>query len=211
MEADTEKPFSEYEKYLSCISIKRKNRIERFRFEKDKTVSLCSELLIRCKLSEILEVNPKEIILESKENGKPYVSNFENIHFSLSHSRNMILLAVDKDRIGADIELIEKDNTNIAKSFFTNSEYNYIIKSENPTKSFYTVWTMKEAYLKMTGDGIVNGLDNFDVFSTKFKRMLKTYIYKDKYMTAICSEIWNNKEIKPVTVNIRDILGCILP
>lgn len=211
MTVDIEKPFSEYEKYIKFISEKRKRRIAGFRFDKDKIVSLCSELLIRCKLSEILNTKPNEIIIETDNNGKPYVSNFENIFFSLSHSGDMILLAIDTCRIGADIELIKKDNTALAKSFFTNGEYDFIINSEDSVRSFYMVWTMKEAYLKMTGEGIINGLDNFDVFNANFNKMLKNYSDSDKYMTAICKERWDKKELNPVKVNIRDILGCFLP
>lgn len=211
MFVDNSKPFSEYEKYLKYISIKRKNRIERFRFEKDKIISVCSELLIRNKLSEILDVCPDEIKIDNYENGKPYVSNFNDIHFSLSHSGDMILLAVDKYRIGADTELIKKNCTSIAESFFTNSEYKNIMNSENPTKSFYSVWTMKEAYLKMTGEGITKGLDNFDVFDAKMKEMFKTYSYSNKYMTAICRDSWYKEELRPILVNISDLLGCFLP
>ncbi len=211
MIVDTAKPFSEYENYLKYISVKRQKRIERFRFEKDKIISLCSELLIRSELSKILNVCPSEINIENDEKGKPYVSNFENIHFSLSHSGEMILLAVDNSRIGADTEQVKKNHADVAKSFFTNNEYKYISNSENPTKKFYMVWTMKEAYLKMTGEGITSGLDNFDVFSTKFKEMLKTYSYNSKYMIAICRDSWKKEDLKPVIVNLSDLLGCYLP
>ena len=109
MEADTEKPFSEYEKYLSCISLQRKNRIERFRFEKDKTVSLCSELLIRCKLSEILEVNPKEIIIEKIDDPAQIKENEDVLKESINIDLNL-----EKDIIEpkADIAI---ENENIPK------------------------------------------------------------------------------------------------
>ncbi len=196
---------------MKFVSEERQNRIKRFRSEKDKMISLLSGLLIRSKLAEFLETDPNKIEIVKGENGKPYVSNFENIHFSLSHSGEMIMLALDENNIGADTELIKKDNTDIAESFFTNTEYEYISNSENPTKNFYKIWTMKEAYLKMTGEGLTKGLDNFDVFDPKINKMLKTYSYSDKYMTAICSEKWNKEEFKPLFVNISDILGRFLP
>lgn len=211
LEVDTEKTFSEYEKYLEFVSEERQKRIMRFRFEKDKIISLCAGLLTRYSLGKTLNTDPKTLRFEREKNGKPYSADFENIHFSLSHSGNLIVLAVDNCRIGADTEIVKKSKENIAKSFFTNNEYKYIINSENPTKSFYMIWTMKEAFLKMTGDGLTKGLDNFDVFDANFEKMFKTYSYNDNYMITICKDNWNDEELLTKKVNISEILGFFMP
>ena len=94
------------------------------------------------------------------EHGKPYVSGEDPIFFSLSHSGEYVLLAVSDSEIGADIQLrIRKDYEHMAKHFMTQTEYELWCK-QLPGKQrelFYQIWTGKEAYLKLTGEGMTAG------------------------------------------------------
>lgn len=47
----------------------------------------------------------------------------------------------------------------IAERFFSPEEFELIKRSEDPRTLFLRFWTRKEAYLKLKGDGISEGLD----------------------------------------------------
>ena len=86
MYIDKNKEFSCYEQYLPLISKRRKDKISRFYFDKDKTVSLLTGLLIRNEISQRLGIIPSDIEFGYGEHGKPYVLNSRDYHFSVSHS-----------------------------------------------------------------------------------------------------------------------------
>ena len=88
--ADLLKPFAEYEKYLPLVSLERQEKISRLKSEKDKIISLCTELLIRHEISQQLNIPFSEIVFGYGEHGKPYVLNDRDYCFSVSHSDNCI-------------------------------------------------------------------------------------------------------------------------
>jgi len=75
-----------------------------------------------------------------------------NISFSLSHSGDLVLLAVDDKQIGVDLEFMkERKYLDIADYFFEPEEVRFL--QNNQTKeNFYTLWTLKEAFIKCLGE-----------------------------------------------------------
>ena len=103
MYIDKNKEFSCYEQYLPLISKRRKDKISRFYFDKDKTVSLLTGLLIRNEISQRLGIIPSDIEFGYGEHGKPYVLNRCDYHFSVSHSGNAIVFVGDSFPVGIDL------------------------------------------------------------------------------------------------------------
>lgn len=94
------------------------------------------------------------------EHGKPYIAGNKPIHFSLSHSGEYVLLAVSDREIGADIQQMkEVDFDKLAKHFMTEDELNrwQVETPEIKKELFYQIWAGKEAYLKLTGEGMTAG------------------------------------------------------
>jgi 4'-phosphopantetheinyl transferase len=121
-------------------------------------------------LSKYIGSEPSEVQFAYSSTGKPSLSSEQNtghICFNLSHSNQYALCAVTLDRlIGIDLEYIRPvhDMLSIAKRYFTPDEYETIL-SLSPNKryqAFYGLWTLKEAYLKATGEGL-GGLGNVEI------------------------------------------------
>lgn len=113
--------------------------------------------------------------------GKPYFEELldqkkveQTIHFSISHSGNWWACLIGTQKMGLDIEdmqskrfrgdSIAEDRARlgaIAKRFFTQKEYEYVL--EEGIKGFTDIWVRKEAYLKFFGTGISQGLNAFSV------------------------------------------------
>lgn len=75
------------------------------------------------------KIDSSKLIISHNEFGKPLI---ENIYFSLSHSNNIVCLAISNRDVGVDVEVIEeKDNDLLAKKIMTDDEYNEYLKDNN--------------------------------------------------------------------------------
>ncbi len=91
----------------------------------------------------------KEIEIKYLENGKPYFEGNER-YISISHSKEDVLVGINKKPIGVDIEVIRPFEKKLIKRYFTPEEAEFIDTEEK----FFLVWTVKEAFLKLTGEGL---------------------------------------------------------
>lgn len=148
-------------KAYSSVSKDRQDKIDFYRFEKDKKLSAGAYLLLKKLLSEENITNP---LFKTEKYGKAYISNFENVYFNLSHSGKMVLCAISDREVGVDIEYSDPEiDLNIAKLYFYNGEYESIMNSQNPADEFFEYWVLKESYMKYTGLGMNLKLDSFEI------------------------------------------------
>ena len=139
----------------------RKEKINFYRFEKDKKLSAGAYLLLKKLLDEENITDP---IFKTEKYGKAYISNNDNIHFNLSHSGKIVLCAISDMEVGVDVEYVDSEiDLDIAKQYFYNSEYETIMNSNNPSDEFFKYWVLKESYMKYTGFGMNLELDSFEI------------------------------------------------
>lgn len=146
-----------YEKAYNMVSPERREKANRFRFVSDKLLCIGAELLLMKALH-----SEKALQFTYSENLKPYLSN-RNEFFNLSHSGDYVMCAVSDSEVGCDIEKIEKVRMNVAKRFFSEKEYEFINKSDNPDLAFCRIWTIKESYMKATGTGLCNDIASIEI------------------------------------------------
>ena len=148
-------------KAYNLVSKNRQEKIDFYRFDKDKKLSCGAYLLLKKLLAEKNITNP---IFKTEKYGKVYISNHENIHFNLSHSGKIVLCAISDMEVGADVEYIDREfDLNIAKHYFYNREYENIMKAKNIPEEFFKYWVLKESYMKYTGLGMNLNLDSFEI------------------------------------------------
>lgn len=119
--------------------------------------------------------------------GKPYFKNLP-CHFSLSHSGEYVFCAVSDEEIGADIQMCKTlKNHHLEKRYFTEREQQLLVgeKGEERQKKFYRLWTKKEAYGKLTGDGIGDavGLDTQELSESV---LWEEWYLKKGYSITVC-------------------------
>ena len=107
------------------------------------------------------------------EKGKPEVDGF---FFNLSHSEDYVVLAVSDKPVGCDIEKIKSAREGIARRYFSDKENLYLesFQGDSRIQEFYRIWTIKESYVKMTGEGI-----SFTKSFPEVRFEEKIYIYRD--------------------------------
>ena len=172
---------------MSLLSLKEKEYVCRYKFEKDRLRSLIGRLMlfvfadrytdesfkevnIITGTDEFTEEKISDIVISIDENGKGRIENREGLFFNISHSKDYCVLALADEEVGVDIQEIKPLKTNIPKRFFTEYDNEYIDQSEEGRiERFTEVWSAKESFAKLTGNGIGEG---FATFYEDFERMV---------------------------------------
>lgn len=86
--------------------------------------------------------------------GKPWFPDCPDLHFSVSHSGPLSLCALADTPVGADVELVRPRSKGLPRYALSHREYAWYEARGGCWEDFYTLWTMKEARVKCTGEGI---------------------------------------------------------
>ena len=147
-------------------------RADRLQEQHKREQFLAARGLLRTILGGYLGTKPEELQFAVGENGKPHLSGSggcdDQIHFNLSHSGALFLLAVAADReVGIDAEqlLDETPIHNMARLAFSPREQAelFALQGHLQRSAFYRCWTRKEACLKACGLGFALPPNSFNV------------------------------------------------
>lgn len=90
--------------------------------------------------------------------GKPEIVDFP-LHFSISHSGDYVLCVSSEREVGADIQQLQPvDSRKLAGRFFTEKERTALEECSSEAEKqrlFFRMWAEKEAYGKLTGQGVI--------------------------------------------------------
>ena len=138
---------------------------------------LC-ELLAEWSRVHQLPINQQPTFLYN-DYGAPYIEG--GPHFSISHCKRGIAVAVSENPIGIDIEAIRTFSPDLMRKTMSPAEQQRITSSATPDQEFIRLWTQKEALLKLQGTGIISDLHHVlthaqDVSWTEISPLDKGYI-----------------------------------
>ena len=153
----------------------------------------------------LLDGNPlKDNALSLEGNGRPYFSD-RHADFNISHSGNIAAVSYIsglEQRTGCDIELVRSkvNARGIAELYFSPFEIDYVFASIGKTRDidntgssigesevrFFTIWTLKECFLKLRGLSVFNMRDTpsfisrqgLFTFDTKVFSPVAFYVYE---------------------------------
>ena len=113
------------------------------------------------------------------EYGAPYIEG--GPHFSISHCKRGIAVAVSENPIGIDIEAIRTFSPELMRKTMNEDEQLRITSSAIPEVEFIRFWTQKEALLKLQGTGIISDLHHvldhtLDLSWTEISHLSHDYI-----------------------------------
>lgn len=166
---------------LQAVSPQRREQALHFRHEEGQRLCLAAYLLLKEALleQEGIAENP---LFEYGEHGKPRIVGHPELHFSLSHCREAAVCVLSRWPVGIDVESVGRYRESVARYAMNDEELRHILQSERQEVAFTRLWTMKESLLKLTGEGINDGMKNVldGVPATRFtttERLDKNYIY----------------------------------
>lgn len=140
--------------------------------------------------------------IERHPKGKPYFPYLPDMHFSVSHSGGIFLCALSDEPVGIDIQEYKNrpDEAErcrkIAARFFHPDEVDAL--DADTVLAFYNIWTAKEAYVKLTGDGIDGDFSGFCIFD------LDEYLFQTELCSmslSVCTSDVTEVEIEKIDLN----------
>ena len=205
-----------YGRLLMIVDPEKRNRIQRFRHWQDAHRTLLADLLVRHLIYQTLDMVPQEVVFHHNAYHKPSLAGRDDFHFNCAHSGDWIVCAVGDHPIGIDVERIEPIDLLISRRFFSENE-NHALSNKGDSERlsfFYTLWTLKESYLKMVGKGLHQPLNSFSVSISSNRNIhlllddeiipnihFRSYPLDPDYSLAVCA----NSEPFPESIIVNDI------
>lgn len=145
---------SSYHTACRALPAAYQSRLSSFERFSDRQLFIGSRLLLRraCRDAGLPDF-PKTMT----ERKKPYFPDYPDFFFNLSHSGNMALCVVADTPVGCDIEALNPAHLRIAGRVMAPAElaaYQVTADEQDRLDYFYRLWTLKESYVKLTGEGI---------------------------------------------------------
>jgi 4'-phosphopantetheinyl transferase len=154
-------------KATSLLNREEQARANRYHFERHQRRFTIARAMLRIILSKYINVSPQQLIFSENEYGKPYLTNYPEVQFNLSHSGELALLAVGYERpLGVDLEFFsDRPFTGIGNIMFSKKEITAFqgVPHYLQTLAFFHIWAQKEALIKACGLGLSYPTQAFDV------------------------------------------------
>ena len=146
-------------------------RARRFHFERDRRHFTAARGLLRLLVGRYLGADPAAVRFGYGPRGKPFVTSPGGtaLRFNLSHSHGRALFAFASGReVGIDLEAgarLGDDWPGLVRRVFSARERGelFSLPAGRQRAAFLNGWTRKEAFLKATGLGLVDGLQSIEV------------------------------------------------
>lgn len=147
-----------------AVSQTRREKTDKLCFRKGKCLSLGVELLLmRACRDAGVDYARERIVTDALS--KPVFASCP-LQFNLSHSGQRVMCALSAFPVGCDVEKTGPAGPEIANRFFHKDEILALNACETPearADMFYRLWTLKESFIKCTGQGLRTPLSTFCV------------------------------------------------
>ena len=138
---------------MTLLSEQRREQVAHYKLEGPRRQTVAAYLLLRKALREMYGIHDAPVF-EYDANGKPSILGHPEIFFNLSHCRKAVACVVADSPVGIDVEETCRFSDSIARYTLDDEEYESVVKADNPSQAFIRLWTMKEALLIYTGEGL---------------------------------------------------------
>ena len=175
-----------YRRELSKVSDQRREAAERLFRAHDRIRSVLSYRLLQhgLKCEYRIDVAPEFIF---NEDGKPFLRDYPQIYFSLSHCDKAVACAISKCPIGIDVETLRPFDAELAEYVCSEEEFAAISASPDPAVAFTALWTKKESLCKMLGTGLPSKEKLQQILHLPFQASFETIVNKVAgYVLSTC-------------------------
>ncbi len=154
---------ADFEIAFDGMSKERQERCLRYKSLEDRRRMAFGEELLKKMLCEEYKASKENISLKNLPSGKPvvYIGD-EEIFVSITHSGNFVACAFADTAVGIDLEVRRDIKPEFIRRVLSEAELQFVKSSSNEAEAFLKIWTAKEAFLKLTGEGL-SGLSKAEV------------------------------------------------
>lgn len=195
--------------WVELLDDDRREKAERYRFYKDKILCTFAYVLLRYALKKEYGIREKPKLLYDRS-GKPHIEG-SDICFNFSHCDNALACVVDKDVVGIDVQNYTEILTQIKKRFLTEDEmkaFGETADGDTAIRALARVWTLKEAYGKYHGSGLIYDIVGKDFLSVsnspEWQRYEGLKVYSEE-MENFAVSVFSNSAMELYKVSIEEI------
>lgn len=146
-------------RWQSVLDQKETAQAARFRFDKDRHTYIAAHALLRALLENLGGRPAASWQFVESDKGKPYIEPQTGLQFSLSHTNGLVVCAAANGfSVGIDTESLDRRTTqdDLAQTVLAASELAIVNAAPSSQRQamFLKFWTLREAYVKATGQGI---------------------------------------------------------
>jgi 4'-phosphopantetheinyl transferase len=139
---------------------------------------VAARTLLRQILAEYVDASPERLRFGYGAQGKPFLLDAPDLHFNLSHTADLLVVAVARGRpVGVDVEAVATDAVIdlVAPVVLSPPELAMCRRLSGQTRreAFARIWTRKEAYIKADGRGLSFPLMHIDVATSEHRVRLR--------------------------------------
>jgi len=152
---------------------------------------------------------------------KPFLPEYPDVHFNISHCSGLVVCAFSNAPIGIDAENIRPFRDHLLRKVLTDSEKGFLMTTKNDpalySEWFFRFWTLKESRIKQSGTGMSVALTDFsfqfdvDAQSGSEKSLLhplcsekdlyfSQFRHADTFIISVCSLL----EESPVIISMPE-------
>lgn len=155
------------QRLFALLDPSEQQRAKRFYRPCDQQHFTVARGVLRCLLGAYTGQPPETLKFAYLLHGKPVLQE-HTVQFNVSHSHGQALYAfATQARLGVDLEYEDRavEWPALSERFFARAEHQAILgcSPEDQKAAFFRCWTRKEAYVKAHGDGLLRGLQQFEV------------------------------------------------
>jgi 4'-phosphopantetheinyl transferase len=176
---------ADQERWQAMLDPQELARAQRFRFAIDRHAYVAAHALARSMVAEVARTTPVALRFAAEPGGKPRLAAAFaqcRVQFNISRSRSHVACGVTlTDELGIDVEGVgHADALALAERYFASSEVEMMRQAASDQRGllFAKLWTLKEALVKATGEGLRRSLDDFsftlDPIAIRFHGALQT-------------------------------------
>lgn len=155
--------------YTALLDAGERERMGRFYFDVHRRAFVIAHALVRTTLSQYAAVDPAAWRFTAGERGKPAIEpvpGMPALDFNLSHTDGLVACAVSAGAaVGVDVERSRQldDLERLVERFFSPPEIAALLAlgAADRRQRFFTLWALKESYIKARGLGLAIPLDQF--------------------------------------------------
>jgi 4'-phosphopantetheinyl transferase len=144
-------------------------RVRRFRFDADRWSFAAAHAGLRLLLGPMMGCAPRALRFTADTRGKPGLDRDHHgaaAHFNISHTRGCVAIAVAGSPVGVDVEQrrVLPDLMEVAQTAFAPEGQDALVACAGPAERnalFFRYWTLGEAFIKATGEGVAQDLSSF--------------------------------------------------
>ena len=194
----------DYKKYLIFLPEPLRDQHFRYRRWQDRRANLFSKILLIKGLQRFGYDYQSLEQLEYNEYGRPNLPG--DVDFNISHSGEYVLCGIGKGiQIGLDIEEIKPVDFSDFENLMTRDQWNMIYASEDPQKSFFRFWAIKESIIKADGRGLAMPLNDIIITDEVAFYERKWYLNELTIDQGYCANLAYNLKNTLITKEYFDL------